>query len=69
MNEQLQKRLMELRSEYAAGEERLAALNAETTQLRDTMLRISGAIQVLEEELSKSEAVGSEPERTSKASA
>ena len=67
MNEQLQKRLMELKNEYAAGEERLAALNAETTQLRDTMLRISGAIQVLEEELSKSEAP--ESERSSKASA
>ena len=69
MNEQLQKRLMELKNEYAAGEERLAALNAETAQLRDTMLRISGAIQVLEEELSKSDAVGSEAERSSKASA
>ena len=67
MNEQLQKRLMELKNEYAAGEERLAALNAETTQLRDTMLRISGAIQVLEEELSKSETT--ESERSSKASA
>jgi len=67
MNEQLQKRLTELKTEYAAGEERLAALNAETTQLRDTMLRISGAIQVLEEELSKSEAT--ESEHSSKASA
>lgn len=67
MNEQLQKRLMELKNEYAAGEERLAALNAETTQLRDTMLRISGAIQVLEEELSKSDVT--ESERSSKASA
>jgi len=67
VNEQLQKRLMELKNEYAAGEERLAALNAETTQLRDTMLRISGAIQVLEEELSKSDVT--ESERSSKASA
>ena len=69
MNEQLQKRLIELRKEYAAGEERLAALNAETVQLRDTMLRISGAIQVLEEELSRSQTEAPQAEGTLKAGA
>jgi predicted nuclease with TOPRIM domain len=47
MNERLEK----LRAEFARGQERLSQLEAEAAQLRQTMLRISGAIQVLEEEL------------------
>jgi predicted nuclease with TOPRIM domain len=47
MNERLEK----LRAEFARGQEKLSQLEAETAQLRQTMLRISGAIQVLEEEL------------------
>ena len=44
-------RLAQLRAEYASGEQQLAALEARTTDLRHTMLRISGAIQVLDEVL------------------
>ena len=42
-------RLKELKEEYKKGQERLLALEQEITNLRSTMLRISGAIQVLEE--------------------
>jgi predicted nuclease with TOPRIM domain len=51
MKEQLQKRLQELRSEYEAGQKMLADLEAQQTNLRGTLLRISGAMQVLEEVL------------------
>jgi len=42
-------RLEELKNELIKGRERLASLDRERQELRDTMLRISGAIQVLEE--------------------
>jgi prefoldin subunit 5 len=42
-------RLEELKNELIKGREKLAALDRERQELRDTMLRISGAIQVLEE--------------------
>ncbi|MEG4304908.1 hypothetical protein [Microcoleus sp. D3_18a_C4] len=51
MKEQLQQRLHALQTEYAAGQKALANLEAQKTSLRETLLRISGAIQVLEEEL------------------
>jgi hypothetical protein len=42
-------RLEELKNELIKGREKLAVLDRERQELRDTMLRISGAIQVLEE--------------------
>jgi hypothetical protein len=42
-------RLEELRVEYARGEQQLAQLDQRRAEVRDTLLRISGAIQVLEE--------------------
>ena len=51
MKEQLQKRLKELEQEYQKGEQRLEVLTTETEQVKTTMLRLSGAIQVLQEEL------------------
>jgi predicted nuclease with TOPRIM domain len=53
MREQLQRRLQELRSEFEAGQKALAELETRQANLRETLLRISGAIQVLEEELAK----------------
>jgi hypothetical protein len=47
--EQLQARLEVLKREDRAGEARLRELEQELTKLRQTVLRISGAIQVLEE--------------------
>jgi prefoldin subunit 5 len=49
VREQLRERLDELNAEHQAGRKALANLEAEQADLRDTLLRISGAIQVLEE--------------------
>ncbi len=51
MREQLQARLDELKREFETGQERLREIEAQGARLRETLLRISGAIQVLEEEL------------------
>ncbi|WP_143309213.1 hypothetical protein [Candidatus Entotheonella palauensis] len=53
MQEQLEQRLRELKAEFEAGQRMVADLEAKQTNLRDSLLRISGAIQVLEEELAK----------------
>jgi predicted nuclease with TOPRIM domain len=53
MQEQLQKRLGELKKEFEAGQARLRELETEQAYTRETMLRISGAIQVLEEALGR----------------
>jgi predicted nuclease with TOPRIM domain len=53
MKQQLKQRLEELRAEYAAGQKALAELESKQTALRSTLIRINGAIQVLEEELSQ----------------
>ena len=50
-NQQLEKRLDQLRQEYGEGQKMLAELDQKRANLRDTLLRISGAIQVLEETL------------------
>jgi predicted nuclease with TOPRIM domain len=55
MREQLQARLEELKREFETGQARLRELEAQEARLRETMLRISGAIQVLEETLAESE--------------
>lgn len=47
----LRERLATLRHEFAEGEAQIQELDRRRAQLRDTLLRISGAIQVLEEEL------------------
>lgn len=49
MKSQLEARLTELKSEFDAGKNMLADLEKKRTDLEATMLRISGAIQVLEE--------------------
>ena len=53
MREQLEKRLIELQSEFEAAKMMLSDMIAKQTKHRETMLRISGAIQVLQEELNK----------------
>jgi len=42
-------RLQQLKKELQKGEQEMARLDQNRQQLRDTMLRIAGAIQVLEE--------------------
>ena len=49
MNDKLEARLKDLREQFAAGQTALSELNRKQDELRSTMLRISGAIQVLEE--------------------
>ena len=53
MKQQLEQRLKELRAEYASGQKSLAELENKQEALRSTLLRISNAITVIEEELSK----------------
>jgi DNA repair exonuclease SbcCD ATPase subunit len=45
----LEQRLTELRAELTRGQEHMAQLDLQRQDTRDTLLRISGAIQVLEE--------------------
>jgi hypothetical protein len=53
MEERLRNRLEALKREYEFGQNKLRELVSEETELRQTLLRISGAIQVLEEALAQ----------------
>lgn len=57
MKQKLEQRLQSLKAEFEAGQKMLAELEAKQANVRDTLLRISGAIQVLEEELSNASEV------------
>jgi uncharacterized protein involved in exopolysaccharide biosynthesis len=46
---QLEQRLAELKQEFESGQQMLADLQNRQAELQTTLLRISGAIQVLEE--------------------
>jgi len=60
MKAKLEERLKELRSELDSGRALLEELETKKTNLQSTLLRISGAIQVLEELLA-AEGGGKEP--------
>jgi chromosome segregation ATPase len=66
MKSHIQRRIQSLKAESEAGQKLLAEYEAKQRNLRETLLRISGAIQVLEEVLAEadSEANGevSQPE-------
>ena len=53
MRQQVERRLHALQAEWASGQHMLAELEAQQTNLRNTLLRISGAMQVLEELLAQ----------------
>lgn len=53
MKDIIDQRLSRLRAEYSAGLEKLKELEEQKTQLNKTLLRISGAIQELEDILKK----------------
>jgi hypothetical protein len=55
MKDRLRARLEQLKTELSTGETMLADLDARRASLRDSLLRISGAIRVLEEELAAAE--------------
>ena len=60
MKGQLERRLDELRSEFKSGQKLLGELEDKQANVKSTLLRISGAIQVLEEELTRATSAGSE---------
>ncbi len=49
MTEQALNRLAELQREYEVGQRRLQEIVAQEVSIRETLLRISGAIQILHE--------------------
>jgi hypothetical protein len=51
MRDQLSERLNQLKSEFESGQKVLRDLETRQQDVRDTLLRIGGAIQVLEEML------------------
>lgn len=58
MHETVAARLEALQREYDSGQTMLAELDAKQLDLRQTLLRIAGAIQVLEELLANHDAPG-----------
>jgi hypothetical protein len=56
MKEQIETRLVALRTEMEAGQKMMAELETKQAHMRSTLLRISGAIQVLEELLNQGHA-------------
>jgi uncharacterized coiled-coil protein SlyX len=66
MEDRMQERLAELRRELAQGEQLLAELSTREVELRTSMLRIAGAIQVLDELLAADGSPGADapPEAT-----
>ena len=57
MESKLRHRLTELRAEYDKGQQTLHELESQAANLRATLLRISGAVQVLQEALDEPGAV------------
>jgi len=49
MREEIQNRLDQLRQEHQMGQARMQELEKQMAYVRETMLRISGAVQILEE--------------------
>lgn len=56
MKEKIEQRLKALKAEFESGQKMLADAEAQQANLKTTLLRISGAIQVLEELLSEPKA-------------
>ena len=73
MREQMQARLKVLKSELEAGEVKLAKVEKQRTYLRETLLQIGGATQVLEELLAEGRPVrqdgAADPSKTQVATA
>lgn len=57
MNDQLEKRINELKGELKDGQKVLEELEVKRGNLAQTILRISGAIQVLEEMIAQSDTI------------
>lgn len=55
MRQHIETRLTELEQEFATGAQKLRELETEQARLRDAMLRIDGAMQVLREVIAREE--------------
>jgi len=64
MQAELQRKLDELKKEFEVGQNRLRELETEQAYVRETMLRISGAIQVLQELIEGSKQEDRDGDRT-----
>ena len=65
MRQQIEARLKDLRIEYEKGQTQLRQLETQLTSLREALMRISGAIMVLEEFLaSPSSTIPSDGQRS-----
>jgi prefoldin subunit 5 len=62
MRGQLDQRLQQLKAEFETGQTMLADLEQKRATLQQTLLRISGAIQVLEEMLAAETVAGNSAE-------
>jgi len=60
MREEIQARLEELKKELETGQAQLQQVDMQRTYLHETVLRISGGVQVLEELLRDGQAAGEE---------
>ena len=54
MKEEIEQRLQKLKTEFESGQRMMSQLEIRQSDLNGTLLRISGAIQVLEELLNQS---------------
>jgi hypothetical protein len=61
MHERMERRREELREQLQVGEQRLRELDEERAQLQQTLLRIAGAAQVLDELLGAENGNGAAP--------
>jgi len=64
MRKQIEERLNTLQAEFKAGQEILAELETRQSNLRGTLVRMSGAIQILEELLKEDPSVPFSPGTT-----
>jgi hypothetical protein len=67
VTERLESRLAELREELEGGRRILADLELREAETRETLLRISGAVQVLEELVESGQTNGASPEKPAEA--
>jgi chromosome segregation ATPase len=60
MSNHLEERLSQLKSQFSSGQKELEKMQQKQNELQITLLKISGAVQVLEEEITKEKQSGSQ---------
>lgn len=61
MRDQLTERVAALKADFERGKAKLEQLEDEADKLRETLLRVSGAVQVLTEELARGDDMAESP--------